>query len=180
MEMLRSSILGREFVNYRKSTVKDVRLQFSHKVRSQGIGNIPIVVDSVDKELTEAIGERKNRYSMYGKELVFHMDCTVGDVMKEIKIILVEKEKEHLWKETGLVLGLEDGTILQPSEELGGLYKKHRNKDDKILYLLLTREQTMYGYIMSILKYLGETIVGWFRWDSNKTEHKHPSQSRNK
>jgi hypothetical protein len=58
MEMLRSSILGKEFVNYRKSTVKDTRVQFSHKVRSQGMGNIPIVVDSVDKELTEALAEK--------------------------------------------------------------------------------------------------------------------------
>lgn len=162
--MLRSSIMGREFVNYRKSTVRDTRLQFSHKVRSQGIGNIPIVVDSVDKELTEAIGEKRHRQSIYGKELVFHMDCKVGDVLKEIKIMLVEKEKENLWKETGLVLGLEDGTILQQTEALGGLYKKHRNNDDKILYLLLTREQTMYGYIVSILKYLGEAVISLFGW----------------
>ena len=55
-------------------------------------------------------------------------------------------------------IGLEDGTIPDMNIDLGTLYKKNRNKDDKILYVLLTQEKTMYGYIMSIIRYLGENI----------------------
>ena len=32
---------------------------------------------------------------------------------------------------------------------------RQKNEKDNILYILLTQETTMYGYIMSILRYLG-------------------------
>lgn len=159
MELLRSSILGKEFVNYRKNTMTHGRKHFSHKVRAEGIGNIPIVVDSVDKELSEALGNnsRYNRaQSRFGRELVKHMDQLLSSVMRDVKVILIQREKENLIN--NLVLGLEDGTIPDQEIELGKLYKAHRNTDDKILYLLLSKEQSMYGYIMSILRYLGESF----------------------
>lgn len=163
MELLRSSILGKEFVNYRKTTMKHSRLRFSESVRNQGIGNVPIVIDSVEKDLSELLCEKEafRRERRYGVEMVFHMDKNLNDVMKEIKILLMKRDKEELLTQN-LVLGLEDGVIPQLSTELGQLYKKHRNKDDKILYLLLSRQKTMYGYIMSIIKYLTESIFSFF------------------
>lgn len=160
MELLRSSILGKEFVNYRKNTVTNDRQQFSHKVRAEGIGNIPVVVDSVDKELSEALGARLYRRdescSRYGREVVKHMDQPLSSIMRDVKVILIQKEKENLME--NLVLGLEDGTIPDQEIELGKLYKAHRNSDDKILYLLLSREESIYGYVMSIIRYLGESF----------------------
>jgi hypothetical protein len=158
MNLLQSSILGMEFVNYRKSTSKSSRLQFSHQVRGEGIGNVPIVVDSVDKELTEALSYNYGRYKMYGREMVFHMDSQVASVLKEVEDFLIEIGKESLINQHSLVLGLEDGSIAQQQTDLGTLYKAHKNKQDHILYLLLTRETTMYGYILSIIHYLGNTI----------------------
>ena len=39
-------------------------------------------------------------------------------------------------------------------------YKKFKNQDDNILYLLLTQETTMYGYILSLLRYIfGESFM---------------------
>lgn len=159
--MLKSSILGQEFVNYRKTTDKQKRSQFSSKVRSQGIGYIPIIVDSVDKELSKVLAktdENYPRYIKYGFEVMIHMDLKVIDLIKEIKIELLRKDYEYNY----IGIGLEDGTIPDTNTDLGELYKRHRNKDDKILYVLLTQERSMYGYIMSIIRYLGENIKSFF------------------
>lgn len=159
--MLKSSILGKDFVNYRKNTDKNTRSRFSNNVRSKGIGYIPIVIDSVDPELSLALATRDDmftRYIKYGFELMIHMDMTVSDLIKEIKIELVKKDYEYGY----LSVGLEDGTMPESTTELGVLYKKHRNKDDKILYILLTQEKTVYGYIISIIKYLANNIKTYF------------------
>lgn len=155
--MLRSSILGQEFINYRKNNDTHTRTRFSESVRSKGIGYVPIVVDSVDPELSKALAtydKTFSRYIKYGFEIMMHMDETVIDLIKEIKIDLIKKDYDYRY----LSIGLEDGTIPDMNIELGTLYKKNRNKDDKILYVLLTQEKTMYGYIMSIVRYLGENI----------------------
>lgn len=161
MEMMRSSIIGREFVNYRKNTVTSDRERFSHKVRAEGVGNIPIVVDSVDWELSVAIGIQSHPpyrrvQSRYGREFVKHMDQPLSSVLWDIKVILIQRGKENL--ATNLVLGLEDGTIPHQGTELGKLYNVNRNVNDKILYLLLSKERSVYGYIMSILKYLRDGV----------------------
>ncbi len=157
MELLSSSIIGKEFVNYRKNTMTVDRQQFSNKVRYEGLGNIPIVIDSVDKELSEALGHYSYRnQSKFGREVVKHMDEPLSSVMRDVKIILIQRDKENLIP--NLVLGLENGTIPDQESELGKLYKAHRNTDDKILYLMLTKEQGVYGYVMSIIRYLGESI----------------------
>jgi hypothetical protein len=159
--MLKSSILGQEFVNYRKTTDKQQRTQFSSGVRSKGIGYIPIIVDSVDTEISKALAktdENYPRYIKYGFEVMIHMDLKVLDLIKEIKIELLRKDYNY----DNLAIGLEDGTIPDMNMELGTLYKNNRNKDDKILYVLLTQEKTIYGYIMSIVKYLTENIKTFF------------------
>jgi hypothetical protein len=155
--MLRSSILGQEFINYRKNNDTNTRTHFSESVRSKGIGYVPIVVDSVDPELSKALATQDktfSRYIKYGFEIMIHMDLTILDLIKEIKIDLIKKDYDYRY----LSIGLEDGTIPDMNTDLGTLYKKHRNKDDKILYVLLTQEKTMYGYILSIIRYLGENI----------------------
>jgi len=155
--MLRSSILGQEFINYRKNNDTHTRTRFSESVRSKGIGYVPIVVDSIDPELSKALAtyyKTFSRYIKYGFEIMMHMDETVIDLIKEIKIDLIKKDYDYRY----LSIGLEDGTIPDMNIDLGTLYKKNRNKDDKILYVLLTQEKTMYGYIMSIIRYLGENI----------------------
>lgn len=154
MELLRSSIIGKEFINYRKTTMKEHRLNFSHKVRVKGIGNIPIVLDSVDKQLSDALCEVDGRYKTYGKEIVLHMDQTINDVLKEVKIILLKKDLESIVKNENIVLGLENGSIPELNVTLGELYKQYRNMDDKILYLLVSKETSVFGFIMSIIQYL--------------------------
>lgn len=152
--MMRNSILGKEFINYRKNTNEDQRKRFSDGVRKRGMGYIPIVVDSVDSELSLCLATKYDtRYTKYGFEIILHMDLTIVDLLKEIRIEFIRRDYEY----PNLLVGLEDGTIPDPNTILGDLYKKHRNIDDKILYLLLTRETSIYNYLISIIKYLALT-----------------------
>ena len=161
--MLKSSILGKEFVNYRKITTEDERIGFSNNIRKKGIGNIPIVIDSVDKELTLLLAKHDPVFSRnirYGFEVFFHMDKKVKDLIHIIKEEM-NKKKEIVKTNISIdnlfiSLGLEDGTILntQANDDLGTIYKKYRNPDDRILYILVTKETSIYGYIMSIIQYL--------------------------
>jgi hypothetical protein len=158
MDFLRSSIIGHEYINYRKSNGKDARNIFSNSVRKEGIGNVPIVVDTIDKQLIELF--RENAHTRYktkdsGKEYVLHMDQTLRDVIREIKILALQRNFEVIIKENELILGLEDLTIPDQDSCVGDLYKTHRNSDDKILYLMLMKKMSIYGYIASIARYLG-------------------------
>ena len=151
--MLQSSIFGKEFINYRKSTIEEERNEFSKKTRNKGIGCVPIVVDSVDKELGLLLAKKdKNnpRNIRYGLELILHMDLKVIDLVEVIKREINSRNNIDI----NITIGLEDGTLPETSKQLGVLYKENRNKDDNILYILITRETTIYGYIISILKYL--------------------------
>lgn len=157
MEFLKSSIVGHDFVNYRKSRPYSDRVKFSSNTRKAGVGLVPIVVDSVDdntsKKLGGDIGEK--RYRRYGKEYKMHID-------KPLSILLARVERDIEGEDLNmkLRLGLEDGVFPDTRETLGDLYKKNRNNRDEILYFLVTREKTMYGYILSILRYIGNTFRG--------------------
>lgn len=152
--MLKNSILGQEFINYRKHTDQNIRTRFSNRVRKLGMGYIPIVVDSVDPELTLHLSTKyENRYTKYGFEIFLHMDLTIADLLKELNIEFIKRN--HPFE--NFSIGLEDGTITAPNEILGDLYKKHRNPDDKILYFLLTPKTSIYNYILSILRHLSSS-----------------------
>jgi len=155
-----SSFINHDFVNYRKQTFESDRKKFSSSVRSKGQGNIPIVVDSVEEEIAQCLTTFTSHGSVSGIELVVHMDCTLHDVLKRVKIHLISNDCEHLMT-TELALGLEEGTIPDLSSNLGDIYKHYRNKDDKILYILLTRQQSVYDYIKSILHYLTVKLKFW-------------------
>lgn len=155
--MLRSSILGKEFINYRKNTDKDQRSNFSGNVRSRGLGNVPVVVDSVEKELSDLLATKDEKYPRnikYGLEVIINMENKMSELLKIVKIELLKKDYEV----NNLVLGLEDGSLIDLDIDIGTVYKHHRNKDDKILYVLVTNEKTMYGYILSIIKYLANSF----------------------
>lgn len=76
------------------------------------------------------------------------MDLLVEDILFEVRHRIKADDTKVL------KLGLENGKILDNKDILGDLYKKHKSQKDGILYLLLTQETTMYGYIMSLLRYI--------------------------
>ena len=86
--MLKSSILGKEFVNYRKLTNEDERITFSDKIRKKGVGNIPVVIDSVEKDLSLLLAKHDPifpRNIRFGFELDLHMDIKVYQLIDIIK-----------------------------------------------------------------------------------------------
>ena len=147
--LLQSSLYGHDFVKYRKNNTQQEREKFSNSVRTKGIGEIPIVIDSVDTELSEGLaGPDAKRFNRNGKEFHFHQDLLIEDILLEIR------HQIKLDNTKALKLGLENGKILDSKDVLGDLFKKHKNQKDQILYMLLTQENTMYGYIMSLLRYI--------------------------
>lgn len=146
---LQSSLYGHDFIKYRKNNNQSDRERFSHSVRTKGIGELPIVIDSVDSNLSELLaGPNAKRFNRNGKEFHFHMDLLIEDILLEVRHLIKADDTKVL------KLGLENGKILNNNDILGNLYKKYKNQKDNILYLLLTQETSMYGYIMSLLRYI--------------------------
>lgn len=147
--LLQSSLYGHDFVKYRQNNSQSDRERFSNSVRTRGIGELPVVIDSVDPLLSESLaGPEAKRFNRNGKEFHFHMDLLVEDILFEVRHRIKADDTKVL------KLGLENGKMLENKDVLGDIYKKHKNQKDNILYLLLTQETTMYGYIMSLLRYI--------------------------
>lgn len=177
MNLLKSSILGQEFINYRKASIKSERIRFSNKIRNIGLGYVPIIIDSIDRDISIFLGESMISgstnynilrsqpeflklynpiYNKYGRPLVYHLDNKIEDIKDEIMELF---KNDNTYKNYTFTLGLEDGSFPNINEKLDNVYKNHRNKEDKILYLLVTKEKTIYDYIMSIIKYLSENLI---------------------
>jgi hypothetical protein len=157
MSYLISSIIGQEFVNYRKTTAFQKRF-IAEK------NKLPIVIDSVDTKLSLALGSCSSSGApsstklKYGKEFSIDPDATVSDLLSKINklfyitsVVNGKSPNTHI----KLILGLENGSLLKSSDIFKDIYGEYYNKKDRILYLLLTKETTMYSYIISILRYLG-------------------------
>ena len=127
MSFLQSSLFGQEFVNYRKNNAHYERTKFSNNIRKKGIGLVPIVIDSVDNELSILLGNTNNEYRNYGKEYTMHMDTIVYDFANTI-FIDIENINPDFLKGKKLSLVLEDGTIIDTKLTLGYIYKKHKNE----------------------------------------------------
>jgi hypothetical protein len=147
--LLQSSLYGHDFVKYRQNNSQNEREKFSHSVRTKGIGELPVVIDSVEQSLSELLaGLESKRFNRNGKEFRFHTELLIEDILFEVRHRLKLDDTKVI------KLGLENGKMLDNKDVLGDLFKKHKNQSDHILYLLLTQESTMYGYIMSLLRYI--------------------------
>ena len=148
---LYGSIYGKEFINYRKQNSTMHRRQFLKATKRKGQFLIPVVVDSVDEELSLKLSgdlDKKDNFSRrnlkYGKEFSITKDATAQDLLNILDI--------H--GNYTLKLALENGTFLNKTDILGNIYKEYHNKEDNILYILVTKETSLYHYLLSIFKYL--------------------------
>lgn len=152
--MLQSSLYGHDFIKYRKNNNEQIRKNFSNSVKTTRIDELPVVIDSIDPILSKLISGTEKRYNNNGKEYHFHKDLTIGEVLLEIKLKIKFDNTKNI------KIGLENGKILEESNILGTIYNKFKNQKDDILYLIITQEITMYGYILSLLRYIfGENFM---------------------
>ena len=154
--LLQSSLFGKEFIRYRNNNPNNIRKKYSDNVINQNNEEIPVVIDSINEEISKLLaGLTAKRFNRNGIEYHFHKDLIIEDVLREVKLRL----KEYTTTKT-LKLGLENGLILKDQDIIGDLYKKYKDQKDNILYLLITEETTVYGYIISLLRYVfGETFM---------------------
>lgn len=157
MDLMKSSIMGKELIRHRKEFTKTERIHFSSQVRESGLGNVPIVVDSMDTELQEILDTRHT--GMKGLRIIMHVDDRVYDLMKRIKIHLIEKGKDDLRLIQNLRLVLkktlevgEKDNFVDDFAIIGKLYNTYKEKDDNILYLILTKDQTLWSFLIRLLK----------------------------
>lgn len=150
-----------ESLYYKKYKSESRRSLFSSQIRSKGIGHIPIVIDSIEKELRLSISSKHNNsYVKYGLEISLHMDSTVSDLINIIKAKMLENNTNILFD---LYLEQESIPIYENSQnDLGSLYKKYRDPNDNILYILIKQKVPIYKNIFhnihSILTYFSKYI----------------------
>jgi hypothetical protein len=136
-----------ELLNYKKYKSEIRRTLFSSQIRSKGVGHIPIVIDSIEKDLSLSISSKNdNTYIKYGLELSLHMDSTISDLISIIKNKMTENNTNILFD-----LYLENNSIpiYENSDiDLGSLYKKYRDPNDNILYILIKQKIPMYQNIL--------------------------------
>lgn len=134
--LLASSLYNHDFIKYRKNNTTTQRNRFSKSVKGE---EVPVVVDSIDPKL--CIKEN-------GKEYHFYKKLLIEDILLEVKKSIKIEENQVL------KVGLDNGKILDNIDIVGDLYLKYKNQDDNILYLFITQETTIYGYIMSLIRYV--------------------------
>lgn len=149
-----ASIYGKEFVNYRKYNSYIKKKMFINTTKRQGQNLIPVVVDSVDQDLSLQLsgslhqkGSVSHRNIQYGKEYSINKDTKISEFITLLQGVIPGP--------FNIKLGLENGTFLtDKNQTLGEVYKIHKNTDDNILYILLTKETSIFQYLLSIIRYL--------------------------
>lgn len=152
--------MGYNFINYKKTRLENERRRFSDSIREQGIGRVPIVIDSVEEEIMKILSNREKGRYFNGVELSKHMDGSIKELIEQIEDIIIKRGGKRLIEKKRIILGLENGEVIDSNDTitLGELYKKYRNRKDRILYILVSRKDTLYGYIMSIIEYIKNLI----------------------
>ena len=115
--------MGKEFIRYRKNNPKNVRKYFANKMI--GTNEIPVVIDSVDLELSKALAGKNNRYNGNGMEANFHKTLNISDILRHIKMKLGPEFVNFNYK-----LGLENGIILKPIDIIEEIYDKYHDQQD--------------------------------------------------
>jgi hypothetical protein len=128
-------------------------------VRSSGTEGYPIIIDSVDHTISKLLSGKLDRYS-YGKQYIIpkniqtNISSFLDQIIQDLNNNIKKTETFDTFSQFKYRLGLEDGSLVDPSLTIEYIYRKHKYSDD-ILYLLLTKELTIYGYIISLFKYIG-------------------------
>ena len=150
-----SSIAGKDFLRYKMDRSKDERVRIAENVISLDL--LPVVIDSLDETISNKLSgsiETKRYAKNHGKCFKYHKTLTIADITSDISNKLIDVLDNKVIK-----LGLENGKILKPSDSLLSIYNVYKSPTDNILYIIVTSETSVYGYITSILKYIKSLFI---------------------
>jgi len=149
--LLASTIYGKEFLKFRIYRTKEERCKLSQKIINDNY--IPIVIDTIDTDLQINFKKLQLQHCN-GKLYKFNKEYIIED------LLCYFNNELHINNQFVINFGLETGRILTKNEYktfLSEIYRKYKNSDDNILYLLITKETTWYDYLLSIVKYIYNT-----------------------
>jgi len=159
-----SSLFGSEFVNYKREIREDARQKFSHRVLDMNKRAekgckclyLPIVVDSVEEKMIVLLNYKSNKSNKNNKrEYVIESNKTIDD------LVVLVRNNLNVPVEKTIRFGLENGSIIKDTSILmEKVYLDNYNEVDSILYLLITSETTVYGYVLSLLTYIKRLFLG--------------------
>lgn len=139
-----------EIFNYRNIYDIHDRIIFSNKIRNKGLGNIPIVINVNDVKMyllnnKKKTGDYRDDLDI---EIIINMDCDTTQLINKIKHEYLDKNVNF-----NLLLKLENDIVLNKNDNLGDIYKKNRNQNDKILYIIvsITKFSQFLNYIYSYI-----------------------------
>lgn len=151
MKSMYESIQESEFINYRKFTSFTQRLSFRRAAKNAGEDYIPVVLDSVDTLLSMHLAEPDQDPTLY-RQAKYGKECVI------FRYMTIDEFKKNIVKNYGnLQMYLQSGELVTDFSTINDVYKLHSSSDG-ILYIMLTREQTFYAYIKSIMAYLYDAV----------------------
>lgn len=156
MDFMKSSLIDVEFINFRKQNNKTQRQKYFRNMTSVH-NSVPVVIDSINKDISALmsgcdIKRTSRREWTYGLSL----NANPSDTVKK----LFEMNLKNLLNENYSKVNKfcnEDGEFINPNMLIGECYNRFKNVDDNILYLIITQETTVYGYILSLFR----TLFNW-------------------
>lgn len=144
--------INTSILNYKNYKSESQRNIFSSKIRCAGIDHIPIVVDSMDKNLASAISTKTPNYTFekYGLEISLHSESTVSDLINIIKQKMIDNDniiQFDLYLEND-IYPIYDNSII----DFCFLYKKYRNESDNILYFIIKPKISIFERFLLYIK----------------------------
>ncbi len=148
---LKSSLFTqKDFLRFKIERDISERKSLSEKILSKNY--IPVVIDSLDKTVSEKLSKSAGNdgYKIHGRCCQYDKNMMSDDIILDLK----NRLSEIIPSGKKISLGLENGDIIKNNTEIGLLYSLYKNPTDDLLYLIITFENTIYGYLLSIFKYI--------------------------
>ena len=146
--LLSSMIYNKDFLKFKIERLLPERKTLSKSILNKGY--LPVVIDSLDENISKSLSRKRSssNYKIHGRCFQFHKDMTTEDILLNLQNRIV------LQPGVMINLGLENGSIIKKDQNVETLYNMYKNPSDDILYLIITLETTLYGYILSIINYI--------------------------
>lgn len=125
-----------------------------------GIGNVPIVIDTLDEDLLEILKQDSLNGKVYGIRKVLHMDMTVKELLNELECWIVYKKGMGYNNDWKFWLETDSKAVVNLQQTVGDVYKLNYDHNDGMLYLMLAKKRTIRGVLKSWLTFAEKLYYG--------------------